>query len=364
MSLRHEINITTKWGKLFKVKCLHDFYEDGITPDFTFMPTGETAVLMRNHRLLFRPQKAGFIVLYNTQQVEDLLLRKKINQLEKLTFIMKITNKFFLNFSAVSFENLNRTHYLSNSFSKKSELNLIHPKTFLENSPNIEFLSKNRELQFSFPDLINTATIKLTNSEGANIHLNKLLQRKLPKKIEQIWFPARRLSSGKYTLSAKGKWSRDFYVMDQTEDHVWGIVDIFLTGKNTTVSVFNENGLLKPDFHIQFRARETYWKYILINQQQRNKKYSDAKVSLNGKEIKFSKPKSMTLNDGTEAHFIESKSTIKLEQNISDSHKLELKLKNGVKWLPRTVKLPKPATAAIKPDKETDKIYSVTYVYL
>lgn len=366
MGLRHEINITSRWGKLFMVKCLHDFYNNGMTSDLTFIPTEETQLLMRNLRLLFRPQKAGFIILYDSNNSHNLFKTRQVEKLEKLTFLIKNNNDLLLNFSNISFGNMNKIYYLSNSFSnfEEDELNLIHPTPYIENPLGIDLIPKSRQLQLTFQKEINSKDLKLLDWKGNAVNISAILQKDLPKKLDGISIPLRYLKQGKYVLSAKGIQEKSFYVTDNIDEFYWGIMDIYLKDEEGKGQIYSEEAFLKPNYHIRFQARSTFWKYILISPNKKNGEYKDAKVTLNGKTIPFLKPKDIVLNNGTKAYSIESKSPMKLQQLMTSSNKLELKLKKGNKWVARTVKLPKPVPKSIKPDKVSGKIYSTTYIYV
>ena len=62
------MNIT--YSRLGEVALRHDFYQDGLAKDLTIWPTAETALLMKNGKLLFRKTPGGIVLLYQAEEDE------------------------------------------------------------------------------------------------------------------------------------------------------------------------------------------------------------------------------------------------------------------------------------------------------
>ena len=54
------LQIESRHREFFGVLCLHDYYSDKVCRDLEFEPTVETAMLLRNYKLVFKPADFGF----------------------------------------------------------------------------------------------------------------------------------------------------------------------------------------------------------------------------------------------------------------------------------------------------------------
>ena len=364
--MKQTIEVVTQWGKLFGLKYSHEYYHDGYGTDFTYFPSEETRQVMRNLRLALRAHNGGIMVLYDGQAVHR-LFEKNTKLPEKLTFYIKNNAKYFTNFSDLSFESNGRLYYFSNDTNKAGKQNFIHAGERLTEEAEIQTYTRFQNLYLAFPKAKAFSDIKIINAAGEEIPLEPALKKvDVSEKLTEHRISLRNLSEGKYTAKVKGeKTDFSFYLRDTSSEQIWGIIDIFLKPTGKSGQIFSAKELLKPNYTLHIGARDTYWKYILVGQNGKDKNaYSDAKVIYNSEEIDFTKPVKMTLGNGKTAYSIESKKPIKLKEVRSQTDRLQLKLKAGGKWIPRAVKLPKPDISMLKPDTKANKIYSTTYIYV
>ncbi len=361
--MKHVINVATEWSKLFKVKCLHDFYSDDICKDLIFKPTDQTLRDMRNLRLVYREQAGGFIVLCKKTSTLP-LLKNRYSGLKKLSFFLDVKGENFYNYSDIPFSSFEKIHYISNSADRKKakEGVYIHKQEHLDldeaNRLGIrpKFFSINLEkpikkfspvLKDSFDDTVSQTEYSMSINEDNT----------------KVYVDLRNLNEGRYDLSI-GSWTSKFYLMDNFADFHWGILEIYLKEVGSDVELFNDKEITGKNFFFRIKPRETYWKYIFVEKENEFKEgdITDVKISKDGDELEFSKPQSHQLVNGREAVYVESKKPLALEEVRSTKDKLEMRLKRGKKWMTKVVRAPKPQNEMLKPDKNNGKIYSVIYV--
>ncbi len=112
-----------KYKTLMQVSICNPYYNEsnGQCQDFNIYPTSATLSLMKKIGLIFKEEKTGFLVLYNSR-AEERLLRYLKNQgsvlgnWSKLSFVAALNNPFFVNFTDLPFSvNLiEKNIYLSN----------------------------------------------------------------------------------------------------------------------------------------------------------------------------------------------------------------------------------------------------------
>ncbi len=351
------VNIGFKWDKLISLKCQNNFYHDGNGKDFEFIPTNKTQIIMKNFGIFFKKDVNGFSLFCNPEQFRKIVEIKK-RQDPKLIFLIKNKNNYLLNYTDLSFADNNKLYYFNNLVSsKKDEKLLIHDKEYVNESQALRIYNKYQSIKL---DKVIKST-KIVDARQNDINNDLWFQEVEGNQMVKL----QNLSEGHYSVN-NGKSSTSFYVLDYMKEPMWGIIDIFLSDLPKENNFFSKNGALEhKEFIINLNARSTFWKYIILPENKNVElKLEEVKVSYNGKAIDFTKPKKVTLMNGEEAFSIESKNAMELKEVINVSDKLEMKIKNNSKWLSKVVKIPKPKIKSVKPDRESNKIYSTTYIYL
>jgi len=274
-----------------------------------------------------------------------------------LIFLIRNKNNYLLNYTDLSFADNNKMYYFTNlSTSKNGSKVLIHDKEYVNEAQALRIYNKYQSIKLD-------KFIKSTKL--VDVRQNDLKKDLWAQEVEEnTMVKLKNLSEGKYSL-LNGKSSMSFYVIDYIKEPMWGIMDVFL-GHLPNENNFFENGKLDhKEYVINLNARKTFWKYFILSENKNVElKLEEVKVSYNGKAIPFSKPKKVTLANGESAFSIETKESIELKEVINVSDKLEMKIKNNSKWLSKSVKIPKPKIKSVKPDRESNKVYSTTYIYL
>ena len=95
------LQVESRHKEFFGVLCMHNYYSDKICRDLEFVPTLETAMLLRNYKLVFKSAAFGFVVLYTPGDSEDRL--RKMPPKSRLSFVVKNKNQRFMNFTQIPF---------------------------------------------------------------------------------------------------------------------------------------------------------------------------------------------------------------------------------------------------------------------
>ena len=114
------LQIESRHREFFGVLCLHDYYSDKVCRDLEFEPTVETAMLLRNYKLVFKPADFGFVILYTPDASEERLRAMPLKT--RMSFIVKSKNPRFMNFSKVPFWPEGVTFHYSNLYGATEDL--------------------------------------------------------------------------------------------------------------------------------------------------------------------------------------------------------------------------------------------------
>ncbi|NET83012.1 MAG: hypothetical protein F6J94_14070, partial [Moorea sp. SIO1F2] len=108
---------------LFELSILHDYYRDKVCPDLSVEPTPECSRVLRGHRLIVKNKVNGLVVIAPVVSVgsEDSKHKPKHKPKQKpwveladnlrFTFILKIKNQDFLDFTDIDWKPLDNLSY-------------------------------------------------------------------------------------------------------------------------------------------------------------------------------------------------------------------------------------------------------------
>lgn len=222
-----------KYSTLFKVNVFHQFFLNkgfdefaamtktekakqldtyNVTDLFNILPTGKTRQQLNGHNLVFKFVNSGFTVwtklVENKNSTPFISLENDLN----FTFLIKIKDSEFNNYTNLKLENAGKLYYFSNR-----RLN-AEPGTF----PLINESGENNNIDETF----------VLSDVSANTILDN--------------------------LSANEK------------DNLFGLIRIFMKGDETTLNVTDFLGKIPEPhktFELLFDNRETVWRYIFDNNQ-------------------------------------------------------------------------------------------------
>ncbi|MEM7371306.1 MAG: hypothetical protein AAF587_22010 [Bacteroidota bacterium] len=364
---RINFTLSTKaLSKLFRVRCLHAYYEDKVCKDFSITPSPECEIELRNDRLTFKQLAGGFIVFYHASQSVP-ILKSPAFRPTKLTFLIHNSNHEFLNFSDLPYPDPGSIFYFSNlhnNISGKEKLKLLHPKEFAQGDDATILQSAPKTFEYEFDKEIKFTEIQITDSLGEKVELPELPEGLANYAQKRHVINLTEYPEGRYTLTVKGKkgTSFDFYSGGPAFEDCQGVIEIFMTDEVVKAFQIADNKDVYPqEYHVQINSRATFWRYNLISNS--DAEFSSHSIESRDNKVKFSKPEKTTLLNGTPATSLTSQERLPLRQFAE--HKFELKVKKNNRWIRTPVRLPVPSPKMIQPDpKDQSKVYSEMYVYL
>lgn len=291
------MSFSIKYTELFRVQMLHHFFLDKGNQDFDSMPendqqkqlksynfreflnvvpTPETKQKLDGHHAVLNRQKSGFSVWVEVEENDDKIPVISLSDDLSFTFLVKISDPNFLNYTDLAISDSGKIYYLSNGRLP------AEPGNF----PLIPLEGDSDFVDESF----------LLSDEPAADELKKL-------------------SAGE-------------------KKNLFGILRLQIKGENATYDITTNQGEFKntpPVFKVEFKNRETTWRYIFTDDQ--NVKNNDDVKEENGSaKILVTKTEHPLTNTG----FI----SVELDGD----------------------ELPNPDSRIIKPDASSNKIYSEIYM--
>lgn len=359
--MKSTIHLVISWAKLFSVQCRHDYFRNGLCGDLEFIPTEQTALAMRNYQLVFRPNATGFSVLYkNTAPHLQPILRAP----EDLKFVFQIrcTDHRFWHYTDVPFLPEFKALYFSNqqAAAAKSSERLLHAPGIAQHADIVSLRPKRFLLDAGSP--VAPADVVVLNSDNKAVDWQSP-GRPQTEKASQFAIHLGHYPDGKYLLKVKGAKDVPIYAMDNPASRM-GMLEIFVPGASESHRFVQKGKLQEQQYTLHFQNRSTYWKYFLLPIGREELSFSEVQVSMEGEKLAFSKPEAAVVGEGKQALVIESEKPIPLTESLSDTEKLEVKLKKGDRWLSRPVKIEKPGIDMVKPDRQSKKIFSTVYAYI
>ncbi len=95
--------ILFNYKKLFSIEIMHAYYRSRYSDDLVFLPDTPSQSLLQGLGLRFREHTAGFSIFADTNQQNE--LKKNLPSTLKLTFLVFLKNPYFINFSAIRYNN-------------------------------------------------------------------------------------------------------------------------------------------------------------------------------------------------------------------------------------------------------------------
>lgn len=219
------MSFAAKYGLLFEVTLLHNYFLDNGEENYTGMsaakkekmlqqfntdafasitPALETNTVLKNFKMLFKKNKTGFRIYIKVKETDESDPFIKIPKDLNLKFIIKLNDYQFENYTNLDFA-LTQLYLFSN----------VKPLT---EPVSFEYLPKINDSK-----LISNAYLV---SEETSAHLIAALQ-------------------------------------PSEQQNVFGLISLTVKGENTSGNIVTNLGkLISPNFKIHFDNRKTLWKYI------------------------------------------------------------------------------------------------------
>ncbi len=332
-----------------KLKQLNEYH---VLNFLEIIPTPDCLLQIKNYKLKTVPTPTGLIIAAIADSEDENKPFLPPDENLKLTFILKLNDGAFFNFSDLELSIPRDQIFYFNNLEKVNSDNLSLSKTASTGTPSLKYIGPDDLMKFyktihnhSIQSVGDSVQFTLTNIHGVEL-FNQTVDLTDGKKTYQL--DLRRLPSGKYTLKEDdgSGFTEVFYLNNNTfSPGIFGLVEVF--GKTTTqnnYAMLTATGAFKstpPAYHMRIKNRSTIWKYIYEKDQNLG---LTANVVFDKKEDGITDNKKILITSAN--------------QPLTSNGIIEIKKGNEAKD-----KLPNPDVKMIKPDTIDDtKIYSETYL--
>ncbi|MCC6411361.1 MAG: hypothetical protein IT270_06860 [Saprospiraceae bacterium] len=349
---------------LFSVTTRHTYFTNGVSGDFSFVPSPSSLGAMSQAGLMFRETPGGFSMVCrvknpggNPPELFNSLEQKSL----RLSFLMYLNSAYFQNYSILpGYEPGKDVFYLSNLRDDQSGGHkFLGDQVSNARLGNAVELSAGSFWDFRFQAPVQKATLVMTDVFGNN--MTPLPELDLPAGestdvIQLDWRKVKKMAPGRYQITATtpgGTESRDVvYEPGVSADRLFGIVELFsdtlsFTNANlvpATYRFLNNNQLTRinnqpiANYSIGFSRRALHWQYVVVD------RLSNALINLNNLSINgftapapsggrriFRSNAALDMEElSTLREIIISNSTIKIPLPVPASNQVLKKDSNGV----------------------------------
>jgi len=254
---------------LFTVNIGHDYYDGGMLNDFKIVPTRETSTVLRNHNMFFRTTNTGFRVASLTEEPtqDQFTIQLPPKAPGRLQFMLMARKPHFSIYtdlpihqvrdSIYYFSNLHSNiadgdkllHASGNKVSASEQIALESGIYYYQHNGTDETISA----ELKFPDIGISEKKMVPNNEG----------------VFQFYFQLTDFPIGRAELEIEGSKVDSFYSVNMREaSTLYGMIEIFYSQEvPETYQFMDESGTVtQQNYNICFKNRETFWKYIVINE--------------------------------------------------------------------------------------------------
>lgn len=257
------MGFSVQYKELFRQKILHKYFLDKgiITFDamsesdrrkqlenyhvasfFKIIPTTETLSILNGHHLVFKTTDTGFTIWAKISAENPLQTFVSLNNQLQLTFLIRIVDPFFLNYTGLDFDTADKVFFFSN----------IKPASYLPDFQLIDQAGGNSYADEKFSLFIKGD--KINEDESGLIKRLK-------------------------TIALKEK------------PGLFGFIHLSMSGDKETLNVTEPNGEISDPvqtFEIVFENRKSVWRYI-FNAEQSINSNDDLKTENGNKRILITK---------------------------------------------------------------------------
>ncbi|MDJ0676400.1 MAG: hypothetical protein QNJ36_13615 [Calothrix sp. MO_167.B42] len=103
---------------LFQLSIFHEYYQKQVCPDFSIEPTNECTKLLQGHRLILKNKINGIVVIAPVDSEQKSWIELADNL--RFTFILKLQNQDFINFTDINWKPLDDIYQFSNRNNNQS----------------------------------------------------------------------------------------------------------------------------------------------------------------------------------------------------------------------------------------------------
>jgi len=257
------------YKKVFRVSVENDYYKNGHSSDFSFAPSQHCQKLLKDHGLIFKPTPYGFDVFGEVEEVgNDERLIKGFQEDMKFTFLVKLDDPYFLNFTDIPVKSGAHTIYYFNNltdYETGGELLMINkdeiPKISF-NQSRIAMSSEVFKFNYTSFDSSKTGTVTFVD-EGFS--LDQTLNNNNDE--FQFQFNLSEFHPGRCEFSVDGVTDTFYAANEIYKEEVFGIIEIFANSSvpSNYQCVDSGNIVTTREYIIPFTNRSTIWRYFIYD---------------------------------------------------------------------------------------------------
>lgn len=260
--------ILYKYIKILNLKIMHGFYSSFYTSDLELEPTPECSLLLKNLGIVFKKHKYGLSLFGDVAQ--GITLLKGIPDDARFSFLIKLKNRHFHNFSNIPFPGKEQFFYFNNkSANADGVFGQPGNKLLLTNNNYVgrQDLMKKVTGTYNFP-LPGNGSSKTAKLSFIDLGVTYQETADSVDGFYHFQFDMKNAPSGrcKLTIDASVVAVDNFYYLNEVHmGSTFGIVELFATAAAENTFVTNGNQPDYKDFKIAFEKRSTIWRYKITN---------------------------------------------------------------------------------------------------
>ena len=356
--------MSTKYSHLFQIDIHHSYFSNGICPALRIQPSLASQQLMNIYDLRIVASPSGVKIYQGFEDQGTGSANSKIDAPIVLSFFLQSIDPLFLNYTQLDFAGSDSKIFFANTL--PSEADGVIP---ISPANKVTFTSFQPTIQFSPPAEYTSLTVSLYTIAGEKILEGVLNPEDAATGTFQLVIPYGIADEGELLLNLETEdgqvQEQSLYVLsDQALLETLGVLQVVVFSSIAQALLYGQG----PIYQLGFSPRETFWRYLLVNQSQLN--FDQLKLIRNGEIITDAPPtKQKALPNGQEATVLTLPTPLPLLQNNPEKIEVELLDTQGGSAPPKSVykiQLPFPDAQRIYPELEDGGIviYSDLFVYL
>jgi len=263
--------IQIKYKALFDLEFLHPFYNSGKCPDIQMVPALQCTYMMQRLGLKFLPTESGGKLFARVKQVNNKdIITSPLPKGAKFSFILKLKNNVFENFTELNLNKPRTSHYyfnnLVNNISADGFPLLVSNTTskIVSDADLMPFISNS----FSY---VHNSTVATVHGELDYIDRGDKFPQTLDNynNVFNFTYDINKAEAGRVKFFIEGVEKAAAYAIDPIDDaSAFGVVEIFYTDSLPVAYQFQQadNTIDTKQYKIAFANRSTKWRYIVTKQ--------------------------------------------------------------------------------------------------
>ncbi len=235
--------MNSTFSKILELSLKHNYYNNGLCPDFSIKPTAQTKDLLKRLRCIFKATTNGFFLSCDNL-AKEIMPQILIKGNTRLCFIMELRKTNFLNFTTLPSRSGGKDIYYIHNEGKNKELSMktvaMYPSVFT----------------YKFPATASETSLLVKDSEGKT-YINESYTNKDQEEYSasiDLGSP----SSGLYHFNVSGRdEDESIYISNESLGNgIFGLIEITLP-----VDSNSKNPIV---YQYQFNAKSLVWEYHLL----------------------------------------------------------------------------------------------------